>query len=123
MTKIFLPLAVSALLFLIHCDGNAIDEKTVKLPEGLEAGAVCYEEHVQPLIQSLCAPCHIEHSAGGVTLASLEGARKNLDEAIEEVMEGEMPRGDKPRLTGAQAAVLKAWQGNGTRACAAAQEP
>jgi hypothetical protein len=123
MTRIFLPLTVFALFFLIDCKGNAIDEKTVKLPEGLEAGAVCYEEHVQPLLQSLCAPCHIEHSAGGVTLASLEGAKKNLDEVIEEVMEGEMPRGGKPKLTGAQAAVLKAWQGNGARTCAPAQEP
>ena len=40
-----------------------------------------------------------------------------MDESIALIIKGKMPKGDKPKVSGAEVAVLKAWKEKGGKSC------
>ena len=123
MRKLFIPLAVLAVMLLSHCGGGK--------PE------VSYAADIQPILQRHCIECHIAggpgYEASGLGMASyqelMNGTRygtvvlpgDNLGSVLVMLIEGRadpsinMPHGDRPPLKQAEIETVRRWVEQGAR--------
>ncbi len=82
-----------------------------------EAKKVSYANHVKPIIQASCSPCHIPPQGRAKALHTFETAKAEADDIIERIKRNPGEKGFMPakhdKLPEATIAVFEQWKATG----------
>jgi uncharacterized membrane protein len=117
MRKVLYFSAAAFFMVIVSCTKKASPAKPVNEAMPARVAALSYAGSVKALIQSKCAPCHVE---GGkkILLDNYDNAQKYIDNIIARVQLAPTERGfmpmRNPALSADEIALLKKWKSEGT---------
>jgi cytochrome c553 len=112
MRKISFIAVLLLAVFFQYCN-------TSKKAAARNRNSVSYQANIKPIIETACAPCHIEGKGNKKPLDNYHSASTNVDDIIARIQKNPEERGfmpmRHPKLSDATIQQFVAWKANGLR--------